>query len=243
MESKAVADRGLFGITFVNVDDTVSREELIRSMLVMVRRAALRLKRMVPSLELDDLIGDGSIGLIRAVDSFDPERGPTLEHYARRLILGAMLNGVRRMDPVSERARRLARAGDRHRYDVAAGLGSVPSASETESLYPGYSVALRAVRHSTPLSLDMKLPDGEMLSCDWSSDPARIFETRAERTDLCSAIDALTPRHRSIVMQHYFAGQSLRSIGRRLHISPQRVSQLHRRAIELLARQSHAAAS
>ena len=75
---------------------------------------------MVPSLDVDDLVGDGSIGLIRAVDSFDPLRGPQLDDYARRLIVGAMLNGIRRMDPVSERARRIVRDGENRRYALAA---------------------------------------------------------------------------------------------------------------------------
>jgi RNA polymerase sigma factor for flagellar operon FliA len=92
------------------------RDEQIRGLMPMVKRMARRLKRLVPSFDLDDLVGDGSVGLIRAVDSFDPQRGPQLEDYARRLIVGAMLNGIRRMDPVSERARRIVRDGENQRY-------------------------------------------------------------------------------------------------------------------------------
>jgi RNA polymerase sigma factor for flagellar operon FliA len=221
--------------------DTTARERTIRSMLSIVRRMAARLKRLVPSLELDDLIGDGSIGLIRAVDSFDPERGPTLEHYARRLILGAMLNGVRRMDPVSERARRLARTGENHRYAVAAERGSLPGPAEIEQACPGYRLALVATRTGQPLSLDIPLPDGERLVCDWGGDPARIHERRYEQAALCALVDSLAPRDRAIVVQHYFGGRSLRAIGRGLDVSPQRISQLHRRAIALLQERAHAA--
>ena len=74
------------------------RDARVAELLPMVRRVARRLKRLVPSFDMDDLIGDGSLGLLRAVDSFDPQRGPLLEDYARRLIVGAMLNGIRRMD-------------------------------------------------------------------------------------------------------------------------------------------------
>ncbi|MBV8371772.1 MAG: RNA polymerase sigma factor WhiG, partial [Candidatus Eremiobacteraeota bacterium] len=90
----------------------VSREDSIRALLPLVKRIARRIKRLVPGFDLDDLIGDGSLGLIRAVDSFDPSRGPTLQQYAHRLVVGAMLNGIRRMDPVSERARRIVREGE-----------------------------------------------------------------------------------------------------------------------------------
>ena len=70
-----------------------TREDKIRALLPFVKRIARRIKRLVPGFELDDLVGDGSLGLIRAVDSYDPSRGPTLQQYARRLIVGAMLNG------------------------------------------------------------------------------------------------------------------------------------------------------
>ncbi len=218
-----------------------ARERDIRALLPLVRRAAARLKRLVPSLDLDDLVGDGSIGLIRAVDSFDPHRGPTLEQYARRLILGAMLNGVRRMDPVSERARRLARDGENHRYGAEAQRGGVPSRAETERAFPGYIRALAATRWGQPLSLDAPLPEGERLGFDWSGDPASIVERRAGDAALCALVDGLSPRQRAVVLQHYYAGRSLRAIGRRLAISPQRTSQLHRRAIDLLRARADAA--
>ena len=217
------------------------REDVIRAMLPLVRRVAARLRRLVPSLDLDDLVGDGSIGLIRAVDSFDPQRGPSLEQYARRLVLGAMLNGVRRMDPVSERARRVAREGENRRYAVAVERGSLPSVAETERDVPGYARAMAAIAWGQPLSLDVPLPEGERLSGDWSGDPARIAECRSETAVLCALVDGLAPRQRTIVLQHYYAGRSLRAIGRALSISPQRVSQLHCRAIEVLKDRARAA--
>ena len=61
---------------------------------------------MARGADRDDLLGDGALGLIRAVDTYDPLRGATLEAYARKLIAGAMLNGLRKLDPVSERVRR-----------------------------------------------------------------------------------------------------------------------------------------
>ena len=208
-----------------------AREATIRAMLPMVRRAARRLARLVPTLDLGDLIGDGSIGLIRAVDSFDPQRGPSLISYARRLILGAMLNGIRRMDPVPERSRRLARAGEIERYAVAAWRGDLPTTAELDERRPGFARALAAAHHGQPLSLDVKLPDGERLSGDWSGDPARIVERRDEEAALARSIDALTPKQRFVVTHHYYGGRSLRAIGRHLAISPQRASQLHRTAI------------
>lgn len=220
---------------------TFDREEQVRAMLPMVRKLARRLRRLVPSFDVDDLVGDGSIGLLRAVDSFDPQRGTRLEEYARRLVIGAMLNGIRRMDPVSERSRRIVRDGENARYTLAAAAGYVPTMREMETRCPGYERALAAAHRGQPLSLDAPLPLGEALVSDWSDDPARIVERRAESARLAALLDGLPPRQRQIVLMHYYCGSSLRSIGRRMAISPQRASQLHLSAIEKLKRESGAA--
>lgn len=217
--------------------DDREREECIRALLPRVKTLARRLKRILPNVDIDDLAGDGCIGLIRAVDSFDPFRGPQLDEYARRLIVGAMLNGIRRMDPVSERARRTVRDGENERYTLAASLGHVPTAADMERRRPGYARAVTAAHRGQPLSLDAPLPIGESLAGDWNDDPARIVEERLERTRLAALIAGLPPRQRDIVRLHYFKAFSLRSVGRAMAISPQRASQLHLGALARLKRE------
>jgi RNA polymerase sigma factor FliA len=217
--------------------DATERDDYISALLPRVRALARRLKRIVPNLDLDDLTGDGFVGLIRAVDSFDPARGPHLDEYARRLIVGAMLNGIRRMDPVSERARRIVRDGENERYTLAAACGEIPSLAAMERRRPGYERALTAAHRGQPLSLDAPLPIGESLSGDWSDDPARIVERRLENRRLCALVAGLPPRQRQIVTMHYFNARSLRAVGKAMAISPQRASQLHLGAIERLKRQ------
>ena len=218
-----------------------ARELAVRTLLPLVRKLARRLKRLVPGLDLDDLVGDGCVGLIRAVDSFDPLRGPQLAEYARRLVAGAMLNGIRRMDPVSERARRIVRDGENARYTLAAARGDVPSSEEMEGRCPGYRRALAAAYRGQPLSLDAPLPKGESLAYDWSEDPARIVERRSERAELAALIRGLPRRQREVLLLHYFNETSLRAVGRRLAISPQRASQLHTSALARLKRDAYAA--
>ncbi|MBC5816127.1 MAG: RNA polymerase sigma factor WhiG, partial [Candidatus Eremiobacteraeota bacterium] len=103
----------------------------------MVKKIARRVSRMVPGTDVDDLVGEGSVGLIRAVDSFDPMRGPSIEQYASRIVAGAMLNGIRRLDPVSERVRRDDREAERERYALATEFGQLPSLLEMEKRRPG----------------------------------------------------------------------------------------------------------
>lgn len=221
--------------------DPTARDVSVRTLLPLVRTLARRLKRLVPGLDFDDLVGDGCVGLIRAVDSFDPLRGPQLADYARRLVAGAMLNGIRRMDPVSERARRIVRDGENQRYAVAAERGDVPTSAEMEVRCLGYRRALAAAYRGQPLSLDAPLPRGEELAYDWSEDPARIVERRLQSAQLAALLGGLPPRQREVLLLHYYNETSLRAVGRRLAISPQRASQLHTSAIARLKRDAHAA--
>jgi RNA polymerase sigma factor FliA len=214
-----------------SVSDPAEREQLIRALFPLVRKIARRVKRIVPMAELDDLIGDGSVGLVRAVDHYDPSRGPSLEQYARHLICGAILNGLRRMDPVSERARRLVRVSESERYRIAAERGAIPSAAEMEKLFPGLERASLASHRGTPLSLDAQLPDGERLRKDWESDPAAIVSERDARSSLWQMLDVLPERQRQLMTEHYRRQRSLREVAKRMRISPQRASQLHIRAI------------
>ena len=216
------------------------REAQIRALLTLVKRIARRISRLVPC-DYDDLVGDGSIGLIRAVDNYDPARGTSLEHYARHLISGAMLNGIRRMDPVAERTRRAMRDGEIERFALAGERGSVPTLAEMEQRRPGFLRATCAVTQGVPLSLDRPLPEGERICSDWSNDPAHLLEERSERDAIAWAVDALPARQRQVIRDHYYGEWSLREVGRRMRISPQRASQLHIAAMKKLRRSLHAA--
>jgi RNA polymerase sigma factor FliA len=221
--------------------DYADRESRIRALFPVVKKIARRLRTLVPGSELDDLVGDGSIGLIRAVDNFDPARGPSLEHYARRLILGAMLNGVRRMDPVSERARRATRDGATLRYRVAIERGSLPTLNEVERMRPGFLRAAATARNAAPLSLDIALPQGESLPLDWGGDPAMILHRRCVREEFAAVLDALPERPRRLIIEHYYAERTLRDVGQRMGFSPQRASQMHVNTLVRLRAIMHAA--
>jgi RNA polymerase sigma factor for flagellar operon FliA len=215
------------------------REAQIRELLPLVKKIARRVSRLVPC-DYDDLVGDGSIGLIRAVDNFDPSRGISLEHYARHLISGAMLNGIRRMDPVSERTRRAMRDGEVARYQLATQRGTVPSLSEMEKIRPGFNRALVATAHGVPLSLDRALPEGERVRIDRSNDPAELIAEKLERDRLHAAVEELPERQRALIREHYYGERSLREIGRRMNVSAQRASQLHIAAVGKLRKKIHA---
>lgn len=211
--------------------ETDEREARIRAFLPLVRRMARRIHRLVPSVDVDDLVGDGCIGLVRAVDGYDPRRGVSLRHYVGRLVLGKMLNGIRRMDPVSERARREIRDAERERFELAGSTGTLPTRAEMEARRPRLAAARAQVETLVPLSLDGRLPDGVEPPCDRESDAAVVSERRADDAELARRIAELSERQRGVIALFYFGDRSMREIGDAWCISPQRVSQLHARAI------------
>ena len=212
------------------------RERSVRRLLPMVRTIARRIARLVPASDIDDLIGDGCVGLLRAVDAFDPAIGPSLECYARRVVLGAMLNGIRRLDPVSERVRRELRVVERERYALAAQRGDLPTTREMEKRHPAFARARAEAYVGSPLSLDAPLAPGERVVDDPRADPATIVAGAATRAWVHDAIRALPRRQRSIVVAHYFSERSLRELSDGMGVSPQRVSQLHVMAIARIRR-------
>jgi len=211
------------------------RDARIRALFPLVRHIARRVHRVVGAAELDDLIGDGSLGLVRAVDAFDVHRGP-LEPYARRLILGAMLNGLRRRDPVSERSRRIVRRADARRFALAQERGTLPAFGELERDDPGLRRARVAAYRQAALSLDAPLPPGEQRPAAGGTEPAQEAVARVQARELQAAIALLPERQRRILALHYGRDLSLHAIGDRLRVSPQRVSQLHLCALAELRR-------
>ncbi|GAC1299979.1 MAG: SigB/SigF/SigG family RNA polymerase sigma factor [Vulcanimicrobiaceae bacterium] len=210
------------------------RDGTIRELYPLVRAIARRVARVASGADPGDLAGDGALGLIRAVDSFDPGRGTTLETYARRLILGAMLNGLRRLDPVSERVRRTLRRAEERRYALAQERGTLPAFNELERGDDRIRRARVAAFRQATLSLDAPLAGSRDPLVDWQQEPSACADDRAKRAALLEAVALLPERQRRIVALHYGSELSLHAIGTKMRVSPQRVSQLHVSALQRL---------
>ena len=214
---------------------TEDRAQTIVRFFPLVRLLARRVTTMVPGADMDDLIGDGSIGLIRAVDTYNAVRGASLERYVRHIVTGAMLNGLRKRDPVSERARRTIREVERERFEIAQHRGEMPSVAEMERKRSSYARANLAVVRYTPLSLDAPLPPGTRL-LDVGANPADVVVAQSEREHVALAIAALPARERRVIELHYRHEQPLRCVAETLAVSSQRASQLHLAALGRLRR-------
>ena len=205
----------------------------------LVRRIARRIVRLVPGADLDDLIGDGCVGVIRAVDSFDASQGPSLEQVCGGFRPGSDVlerNSGAWISASRARVRRTIRIAERERYALAVEGGAMPTYGEMEDRYPALVRARTEAHRGSPLSLDAPLPPESGSPPSGGDDPANVVIADAERRRIHAAIAALPERQRAVVVAHYFTERPLRALSEEMAVSPQRVSQLHVAAIERMRR-------
>jgi RNA polymerase sigma factor for flagellar operon FliA len=207
------------------------REAVIVRLFPLVRTIAHVVRRHVRNVDFDDLVGDGSLGLLAAVDGYDPARGMSLERYARRKILYAMLDGARRSDHLSQTARRVLQSAERDRYELALELGRMPSGRELERRHPKLRAAEFTAHLRSPLSLDASPSLEASLAPDWKSDPATLVCARETHGSVRSALRRLPPRHRELLGLYYARGYRLADVARQFSLTKQRVAQLRDRAL------------
>jgi RNA polymerase sigma factor for flagellar operon FliA len=191
--------------------DAGARCTLIERYVPLAVRVARNMNVPVgPVAGLDDLESAALIGLIDAVDRFQPERGVPFEGYATLRIRGAVLDEVRRVDE-------LGRA-DRRRQREAAAQGE-------EGAYLG------------TVSLDELIENGYRGGVEQGDELAERYEAEDLHTRVRSAMDCLPARQREVLERYYDDSLTLRETGMRMGISEARACQLHGRAIQNLRRQ------
>ena len=225
--------------------DLAARAQLLDSYLGLVHHTAHDLRRHGPGApDLEDLIGAGSVGLVQALEGFDPLRGLAFSTYAMPRIRGAMLDEIHAQDwaPRSVRVRRklLAQA----RAELQQSLGCLPSETQVAERM-GVNMAtywkwvnevegrgMVALDHGTHGSEDEALH--ERIADDRVPAPGDELMRDQELQELRGAIDALPAKDRLVLSLYYYEGLALREIGEVLHVSESRVSQIHGRAIKRL---------
>jgi RNA polymerase sigma factor for flagellar operon FliA len=221
------------------------RDAAILSLEPLVTRLKSRVGYFVSqnaTRDTGDLESAGWVAAIRAVDAFDATRGVPLEGFAQRMILGAMFNEVRRMDPVSERERQKVRVGRRMRFELQHELGREPSLGEIEARVPGFSRAVIRCQNHSPLSINAPLQSGVGVLADLplegtlagSVDVATIVVEHEAATELRAAIESLDERRRTVIESRYFGDESLQDLARAFGVTNQRASQLHCTALAKL---------
>ena len=225
---------------------TEERDRLVEQYLPLVRYVVARLPVTMPnSLDRDDFYSVGVMGLMHAAATFDPGRGASFKTFAYTAIRGAILDEVRKHDPVPRNRRDRLRKMERASAALHAELDREPTLGElakvlgsTEQELDG---DLQALHTSRTLSLDETYggdDDGGTMASQiailGTRDPGTHADDRESLERLTKAIAELPETDRHVVVLYYHEQLYLKEIGTILGVTESRVSQILTRAIERL---------
>lgn len=195
--------------------------------LPFVRKIATRIARRLPSsVDVEDLVGAGTVGLMEALERYDPQGGRTFETYAEFRVKGAILDELRRNDPLNRAARSVQTRIEAKKVALTSELGRPP---ETEEV---------AAAMDTPVNKFMgTLGRLQALKVVSVAAPGRAFQTpepsqedqlaRREMVALMKvAISELKERHQVVLNLYYVEELSQQQIGDVLDVTESRVSQI-----------------
>ena len=221
----------------------LSREEIVHKYLHLVKYVAGRISvNLPPNVEINDLINDGILGLIDAIEKYDDARGVKFETYAITRINGAILDALRSLDWVPRAVRQRARELERVHQDLEVELGRAPTEDEVAARMglsrKEFDQVIQRVRGTAVLSLEEFLPNEKGYEIplvdtlrDDSNDVTSEVESREVRAELVQAVENLSPQERTVIKLYYFEGQTLKEIKGALGVSESRVSQIHAQAV------------
>jgi RNA polymerase sigma factor FliA len=221
------------------------RDRLIVMYSPLVKYVAGRLGSGLPAhVDEGDLVSYGLLGLIGAIERYDPERDIKFETYAIARIRGSIIDELRALDWVPRSVRSRAREIERAIATLEAKLGRAPTDEEI-SAKVGITIdeleeSLTDIARSSIAALD------ELWSVSGEGDQVSLLDTLDEtelREILGDAISRLPEREKLVITLYYYEELTLREIGEVLGVTESRISQLHTKAIlRLKARLAGAAA-
>lgn len=223
------------------------RERIIEQYAPLAKYVVDRLNiTLPPSMSQEDLVGQAVIGLIEAIDSFDPARGVKFETYAYHRIRGSVIDMLREMDWLPRSLRRKERELTSAGATLEAELGRAPSEQELaaalqltvdELAQLNYSLRLQATQSLNELVAN---GDGElaetmdMVADEEALSPEFCAEQKEEKRLLVAAIEALPEKEKTVIGLYYQEGLTLKEIAATLGVTESWVCQLHSRAVSRL---------
>lgn len=224
----------------------IAKDKILVEYAHLVKFIANRLAINLPqSVDRNDLISSGVLGLIKAVETFDPERGFKFETYAGHKIRGAILDELRALDWVPRSVRQKSRDLQRVYSKLENQLGRIPYddevCKELDISMSEYEELLYEVTPTTIISLEESMPERgsdakelrivDSIEDPGSSNPLKELGFNEVKNILKETIMNLPEKEKLVVALYHYEELTLKEIGVVLDITESRVSQIHSKAI------------
>ena len=226
---------------------TLDRDAQLRKYSGLVHKLAHHMMAKLPaSVEVDDLIQVGMIGLTEALARYEPSQGVQFETFASQRIRGAMLDELRDSDWMSRGSRKMQKDIEHAVQRLEQRLHRVPKESEiAEEMgmsLSDYQQALAKVRGTQLVYLEDMAGRGDeedhfldrYLPTDAQADPQTLLGDQRMRTALVGAINKLPEREQYVMSMYYEHDMNLKEIAAVLGVTESRVCQLHSQSIARL---------
>jgi len=223
---------------------TIDKSHLLEEYLPMVRRIAVQmLGRLPPSVELDDLIQAGRLGLIEAWHRFNQNAAASFETFATRRVRGAMLDELRQIDWAPRGVRQHAKRVEDAIRAAAQRTGHAPSEQEIAAelgisltAYHEQLVQIQGCQlvYAEDFESEDQLAAASRPEAAAPSDPLATLLGGEFRERLVQAISQLPTREAHVLSLYYEEEMNMREIADSLGVTRARASQLHGQAIARL---------
>ncbi len=226
--------------------DPRARERLVLAYSPLVKYVAGRMSSGLPAhVEEADLISYGLLGLISAIERFEPAREIRFETFAITRIKGSIIDELRSLDWVPRSVRAKAREIERANAKLEHKLHRAPTdqemAEELEVDLEDFQESLMRISNSSVVALDelwtVSDSSGDQVSLldtiqdESAADPAQEMDLTDMKDRLADSIARLPEREKLVVALYYYENLTLREIGEVLGVTESRVSQLHTKAV------------
>ncbi len=217
------------------------RNALINETLPLIKHIAHRVATRLPSnIEIRDLINAGVLGLLDAIEKFEPERNVKFKTYAEVRIRGAILDSLRNLDWAPRSLRKKSKDLERTYADLTQKLGRAATDEEVSEAM-GENIedfhALLDQLHGLTIGSFENLNDSDdaenyinYYPDDGSNNPYSKFEINELTALLAEAVEDLPDKEKLVLSLYYYEEFTMKEIGALLGVNESRVSQLHTKA-------------
>ena len=219
--------------------DISLRNEIVLKNMSLVRACAMSMRNMYIKFgDVDDVINEGVLALMDAIDGYDPARGAKFETFASLKIRGAIIDYIRKQDWIPRNVRKFARTLDKANSMLYNLNGRPPSTAELAEYLKMDEEKL--LKHMAECSCTITLSFEELLyednidepSLDAPGDSGLLRDEM--RTVIANAIEELKDKERRVITLYYYKNMKYSDIGKALELSESRVCQIHAKAVLML---------